>query len=193
MKSKVRLLMIIGAASFLSSCQTYKVSLTYNPPSFNQRVIKGEPSIKIDKINDVRNLRGSELGAIKNEFGIAIKAIQAKQPISEITRTAFSHALKSRNLLAEKDAKYILHADVLQFECSQYSTQNAECRIRVHLYQAKTGRLIYSQYYYSTKTKVSPNVSYWSNVDEIAVVASDALQDVVDRAVDDQKLRRMLR
>ena len=157
MKSKARLLMTIGALSFLSSCQTHKVSLTYNPPSFNQRVIKGEPSIKIDKINDVRNLRGSELGAIKNEFGIAIKAIQAKQPISEITRTAFSHALKSRNLLAEKDAKYILQADILQFECSQYSTQNAECRIRVHLYQAKTGRLIYSQYYYSTKTKVSPN------------------------------------
>ena len=73
MKSKARLLMIIGAAALLSSCQTYKVSLTYDPPSFNQRVVKGEPSIKIDKINDVRNLRGSELGAIKNEFGISIK------------------------------------------------------------------------------------------------------------------------
>jgi hypothetical protein len=36
-------------------------------------------------------------------------------------------------------------------------------------------------------------VSYWSNVDEIAQVASEALQDVVDRAVDDQRLRRMLR
>ena len=192
MKSKARLLMIVGALILLSSCQTYKVSLTYNPPSFNDRVLKGEPTIKIDKINDVRKLRGAELGAIKNEFGISIKSISAKQPISEITRTAFSHALKSRNLLAEKDAKYVLQADVLQFECSQYSTQNAECRIRVHLYQAKTGRLIYSQYYYSTKTKVSANVSYWSNVDEIAQVASEALQDVVDRAVDDQRLRRML-
>ena len=76
MKSKARLLMIAGALILLSSCQTYKVSLTYNPPSFNDRVLKGEPTIKIDKINDVRKLRGAELGAIKNEFGISIKSIQ---------------------------------------------------------------------------------------------------------------------
>ena len=192
-KSVQRLGIIIGAITLLSSCQTYKVSLTYNPPSLGQRIIKGEPLIKLDKINDVRNLKGAEIGSIKNEFGIPIKSIYAKQPVSEITKTAFSHALKSRNLLNKEDAKYLLQADILQFECTQFSTQNAECRIRVHLYQAKTGRLIFSQYYYSTKSKVSPNVSYWSKVDEIASVASEALQDVVDRAVDDNRLRQIIK
>ena len=62
-KSFQRLGIIIGAITFLSSCQTYKVSLTYNPPSLGQRIIKGEPLIKLDKINDVRNLKApTELG-----------------------------------------------------------------------------------------------------------------------------------
>ena len=94
-KSFQRLGIIIGAITLLSSCQTYKVSLTYNPPSISQRIIKGEPLIKLDKINDVRNLKGAEIGSIKNEFGIPIKSIYAKQPVSEITKTAFSHAMIS--------------------------------------------------------------------------------------------------
>ena len=193
MKSYSRLC-IIGLASILfTSCQTYNVSLTYNPASIGQRIQKGTPIIKIGTINDVRKLRGAEIGKIRNELGIPIKSISAKRPISEITKTAFTHALQSRNLLNEESAKYVLNADILEFQCNQYSTQNAECRIRVHVYNIKSGRLVFSQYYYATKTKVSPNVTYWSKVDEIAGVASEALQDTIDRAVDDPTLRKSLR
>ena len=193
MKSYSRLFIIGFIAVIFTSCQTHNVSLTYNPASIGQRINKGSPAIKIGSINDVRKLRGAEIGKIRNEFGIPIKSINAKRPISEITKTAFAHALQSRNLLDKDNAKYILNADILEFQCSQYSTQNAECRIRVHVYNTKSGRLVFSQYFYATRTKVSPNVTYWSKVDEIAGVASEALQEAIDRAVDDPGLRRALR
>ena len=193
MNSYSRLFIIGFIVILFTSCQTYNVSLTYSPASIGQRIQKGSPVIKIGSINDVRKLRGAEIGKIRNEFGLAIKSISAKRPIAEITKTAFAHALQSRDMLNEDSAKYVLNADILEFQCNQYSTQNAECRIRVHVYNIKSGRLVFSQYFYATRTKVSPNVTYWSKVDEIAAVASEALQETIDRAVDDPSLRKVLR
>ena len=99
MKSYSRLLIIGFISVIFTSCQTYDVSLTYNPASVGQRINKASPVIKIGSINDVSKLRGAEIGKIRNEFGIPIKSINAKRPISEITKTAFTHALQSRTLL----------------------------------------------------------------------------------------------
>lgn len=195
MKSTRVLLTIAGAALLLMpSCKTYSVSLTYEPPAPGAPVSKGKPVVAVGKVNDARDVTGTEIGSIKNEVGLPIKTLHAKKPVAHITHNAFRYALKIRGMAAPKGkAKYTLSADVLELWCHQYVTQDAGCRIRVRISPVGSTRVLFSKVYAAKRSRPSPNVTYWSNVSEVASITSAALQSVIDGALDDPELRRALR
>ena len=175
------------------SCTDYPVSLTYKPPGPNQRVLKGAPVVDLGRVTDVRDVRGTEIGSIKNEVGIPIKVLHAKKPIAEITHNAFAYAFEVRGMLAKRNPRYVVSAEILELWVHQLASQEAGCRIRVNVTRRGSSRPVFSKVYSAKRTRQTPNVTYWSKVDEAATVTSAALQAVVDGAVDDPAFRRALR
>ena len=175
------------------SCSDYRVSLTYQPPGPNQRVLRGAPVVDMGRVNDVRDVRGTEIGAVRNEVGIPIKVLHAKKPIAEITHNAFAYALEVRGMLAKRSSRYLISTEILELWCHQYASLDAGCRIRVNVMRRGSSRPVFSKIYAAKRTRPTPNVTYWSKVDELAAVTSEALQAVVDGAIDDPALRRALR
>ncbi len=96
-------------------------------------------------------------------------------------------------MLARRNPRYVVSAEVLELWCHQYTSQDAGCRIRVNVYRKGSSRPKFSKVYSAKRSRPSPNVTYWSRPDEVANVTSDALQAVVDGALDDPELRRALR
>jgi hypothetical protein len=194
MKASIALLGLAATSMLLfPSCTDYNVSLTYKPPVEGARINRGSPAIEMGRISDTRDVRGTELGAVRNEIGIPIKVIHAKKPVAEITHNAFAYALEIRGMLAKRNPRYIVSAEVLELWCHQFTTQDAGCRIRVNITRRGENRPRFSKVYAAKRSRPTPNVSYWSRVEEMATVTSEALQAVVDGAIDDPALRRALR
>lgn len=175
------------------SCRSYHVSLTYTPPGPSARLYPGRPELRVGRINDTRDIKGTEIGAIRNEFGIPIKILHAKRPVAQIMHNAFTYALKIRDMSTLQNPGYTLSADILELWCHQYTTQNAGCRVRVNIYSTRNKTIVFSKTYAAKHTQPTLKVSYWSNVEEVAAVVSKALQSVVDSALDDPEFRRAMR
>ena len=188
---------LLGAALcsllLFPSCTDYPVSLTYRPPAEGARIARGPAVVDMGRVNDMRDVRGTEIGAIRNEVGIPIKVLHAKKPIAQITHNAFAYAFEIRGMLAKRNARYTVSADILEFWCHQLTTLDAGCRVRVRVTRPGSSSPVFTKIYASKRSRPTPNVTYWSKVDELAAVASEALQAVVDTAVDDPDLRRALR
>lgn len=194
MTSSTSLFCVAACALLLfPSCSDYRVALTYQPPAPGQPVLRGAPVVDMGRVGDVRDIRGTEIGAVRNEVGIPIKVLHAGKPIAEITHNAFAHALEVRGMLTKRSARYLVSADIIELWCHQYTSLDAGCRIRVNVTRRGSNRVLFSKIYAAKRTRPTPNVTYWSNVNELASVTSAALQAVVDGALDDPALRRALR
>jgi len=194
MKTPIAISAIAGAvALFLGGCKSYDVSLTYSPPPAGKAVKRGPKLVEVGRVSDLRDVRGREIGAIRNEVGIPIKRLYAKRPIAQITHNAFGYALDIRGMLAKKSAKYVLSADILELWCHQYATQDAGCRMRVTVTRKSDNRPVFTREYQAKRSYPTASVTYWSRVEEVAAVTSEALQAVVDTVIDDPQYRRALR
>jgi len=195
MKPSIPLLFATGIVLLLSpSCKTYKVSLTYEPPAPGATIKRGPATLTVGKVNDIRDVTGTEIGAIRNEVGIPIKVLHAKKPVANIVHNAFRYALKTRAMIAPRNkARYTLSADVIELWCHQFASQDAGCRIRIKVTPVGGGRVKFSKVYAAKRSRPSISVTYWSRVDEVARVTSEALQAVIDSAIDDPALRRAIR
>ena len=194
MLTRTNLLLAHGITLLLfSSCRSYHVSLTYTPQPQEVEDKSDAPSLRVGRINDVRDTKGTEIGTIRNEFGIPIITLHARRPIAQIAHNAFAYALKLRNMSTAKNPRYTLSADIIELWCHQYTTQDAGCRARIHIYNTNTRNLIFSKEYAAKRSRQTLKVTYWSNVEEVAAVVSDTLQEIVDHALDDPDFRRALR
>lgn len=190
---QIIILFHIIAALFFSSCRSYHVSLTYSPPIQRVQQAPETTRLKVGRVNDIRDVQGTEIGTIRNEFGVPIKTLHAKRPVAQIAHNALIYALKLRSASTADHPNYVISADIIELWCHQYTTQEAGCRARIKLYNAETRTLRFSKEYAAKRTRQTLKVSYWSNVEELAAVVSEVLQAVVDDALDDPDFSRAIR
>ncbi len=65
--------------------------------------------------------------------------------------------------------------------------------MRITVARKADNRPVFTKEYKAKRSYPTASVTYWSRVDEVASVTSEALQAVVDTAIDDPQLRRVLR
>ena len=188
----ITLIQIVTILLF-TSCRSYHVSLTYTPPLTGKPAKPDSSLLRVGRINDSRKIQGTQIGTIRNEFGIPIKSLHAKRPVAQIAHNAFTYALKLRNRSPANKPKYSISADILELWCHQYATLSADCRVRINVYQTKTKQLVFSREYSANRTGQTLNVTYWSNVEDLAAVMSETLQTVVDNALGDPEFQRIVR
>ena len=180
-----------AVALFLSSCQSYQVPITYAEPA---TVKPGPHTVDLGRFIDERDDKGTKLGSIKNEVGIPIKELTTRKPVAQLVHNAVGYGLKARGMLVDKGrGRYVLGGRVKEFYVHQLASQEAGCVIQFELFRRGSSRPALVKTYRSQRNRRTPKVSYFGDVDEVANVASAALQDVIDQLLEDPAFRSKLR
>jgi hypothetical protein len=179
-----------GMTALLSSCSSTSVSLDYQP-TLGQN-IPGPRKIAAGRFADMRNENAYYLGEVRTPIGTPLERITSRVPVDEVVRNAFSHGLSSRRMLAGSGAPYVLTGEILNLYGDQVVRPGGYARIRVNLVKTHTGQIIFSRVYTGERVSDFYRPGSGSPVPAIRELISRALQDVVDRALDDPSMRERL-
>lgn len=179
-------------AVLLSACTISQVSLDYQPSL--AQVVKGRPVFTVGRFVNSRGVDSMYLGVVRTPLGTPLEYIQSRSPIEEIVRNAFTHACSARGMLTTRSkSEYVITGEVLEFSCQQLVHPYAYARIRMNLVKASTGELIFTRAYAGERQSAAYRPGSGSPVPVLRELGSRALQDAVDRALDDPEFRGRIR
>lgn len=179
-------------AVLLSACTISQVSLDYQPSL--AQVVKGRPLFTVGRFVNSRGVDSMYLGVVRTPVGTPLEYIQTRSPIEEIVRNAFTHACSARGMLtSQSKAEYLITGEVLELSCQQLVHPYAYARIRMNLVKASTGELVFTRAYAGERQSAAYRPGSGSPVPVLRELASRALQDAVDRALDDPEFRGRIR
>jgi hypothetical protein len=188
----LRLAAIFFAVLGLSGCFTAQVSLDYLPrPGMH---VMGRPEVGVGQFYDNRGVSSYYLGTSRNAIGTPTEYVMLRVPADEAVRNAFLHALEARTMLADgAGQKYYLSGEIEVLRSSIIKKPFAEVVLRVHLLAAGSERIVFRRTYSSQRAAPGFAFGYQDTVQVMRELASRALQDAVDKALDDPALRRAMR
>lgn len=184
---------LVSTAFTLASCgfNTSVVSLDYQPRL--GQTLQGPQVVETGRFADMRLLGEFSLGTVHTPFGTPLETIKTRVPVSNIVRNAFAHGLNARKMLTPSStAQFILTGEVMDFECQQRVHPSSFASVRVNLVRVGSGEIVYSRVYQSARESSAYIPGSGSPVPNLQDMASRALQNVVDRALDDPELRKHL-
>ena len=121
-----------------------------------------------------------------------MKTLETPVPVKDMVAKAYKDGLEARGMLAPRKAKYGMKVDVSQFDCNQYARREAHIRFDISLTELQTGESVYDTVV--TVDRVTGNVitldaGIFASVEDLRKLANEALQEAVDKTLDDPKLR----
>lgn len=177
-----------AAIMLLSGCAATQVSLDYQPTS--AQIIKGSPIMSVGRFANARSEDSYYLGVVRTPIGTPVEYIQTRTPIEEIVHNAFSHACSARGMLTSPSkAKYVITGEVLDLYAQQLVRPYGYARIRVNIVKGSTGQIVFSRVYAGERQNPAYRPGSGSPVPGLRELVSRALQDAVDRAMDDPEMR----
>lgn len=188
--SFLRLVSALGVCALLSSCGSTAVSLDYQP-SLGQN-IPGPRKLSVGRFADMRQEGAYYLGEVKTPIGTPLERINSRVPVDEVVRNAFSHGLHARGMLAGVGAPYVITGEILQLHGDQVVRPAGYARIRINVVKTSSGQIVFSRVYSGERESGAYLPGSGSPVPMIRELISRALQDVVDRALDDRAMRERL-
>lgn len=187
----LRLSIALGLVSTLTGCGSTAVSLDYQP-TLSQN-IPGPRKVSAGRFADMRQENAYYLGEVRTPIGTPLERINSRTTVDEVVRNAFSHGLAARGMLsAPGSAPYIITGEILELHCDQVVRPAAYVRIRVNVVRASSGQIVFSRIYSGEREGGVYRPGSGSPVPMLRELSSRALQDVVDRALDDRAFRDRL-
>jgi len=182
--------LILATVLVLSGCGTTEVDLFYNSSAVTKPPIGVTPnSVKILMVDDSRGTDPFWLGAIRGGFGNPLKTLKTKQPVKEVVGKAFADGLRSRGLLAPSEGKIGMEVVINKFHCSQYVRRKARVRVFVSLVKMSSNRQVYARDIKVDVVTGGDNIfdtGVIAKVEDLSKVANQALQQVVEKTLDDR-------
>lgn len=184
------LLFLAGAALALPACSNSSViALNYVPHP--ARVLRGTPDFSLGKFVDRRGVPPQTLGSVRMPIGVKVDTLQTRLPISDIVRNAFGHGLETRGMLsADSKGRFIITGEVQDLRAQLLVHPYGHARIRVSLIEAASGRVLLTKVYEGERQSSAYRPGSGSPVPVLRELTSRALQDAVDRALDDREFRQ---
>ncbi|WP_395742394.1 hypothetical protein [Prosthecobacter sp.] len=183
---------ILGAAACLSlsSCSNSSViSLDYVPQA--GRMLRGAPEFVAGEFKDKRGEQAQTLGHVRLPIGPSVDTIQTRLPVSEVVRNCFAYALEARGMLAtDVKGRFILTGEIQDLRAQLLVHPYGYARIRVNVVEAMSGRVIFTRVYEGERQSNAYRPGSGSPVPILRDLTSRALQDAVDRALDDPSMRQ---
>ena len=179
-------------ALLLSACTYSQISLDYQPTL--AQVVKGRPILSVGRFMNSRGEDPYYLGVIRTPLGTPLEYIRTRSPAEEVVRNAFTHACNARGMLtSERGARFVITGEVLELSCQQLVHPYAYARLRMNVVKASTGELVFTRTYAGERQSAAYRPGSGSPVPVLRELASRALQDAVDRALDDPEFRSRIR
>ena len=188
----LRLCLGAGMALILAACGSTPVSLDYQP-GLSQGPV-GPRRVAAGRVADLRSEHPYYLGTVKTPIGTPIENIMANVPVAELVRNAFAHGLSARKMLvSHTSAPYMITGEILELRCDQVVRPAAYVKIRVNVVRSGGGQVLFSRVYNGERELGAYMPGSGSPVPVLRELMSRALQDVIDRALDDSALRARLK
>lgn len=190
-KSLFSLAALLAVSALVSCSTTSQVSLDY--ASTPGHIQPGEAEFSTRAFNDQRGAGPNELGTVRTQIGTPLEYVQTKVPVSDVVTNAFGYGLQARSMLANpRNARYIVTGDVLDLYCQMLVRPYGYARVRVTVLDSASGQILHSKIYTGERGSSAFVPGSGSPVPLLRDLVSGALQDAVDRALDDQALRSRL-
>lgn len=189
MKKRLFSLAALLAVSALVSCSTTsQVSLDYAATAGH--VQPGHPEFATRPFNDQRDAGPNELGTVRTQIGTPVEYVQTRVPVSDVVTNAFGYGLQTRGMLTSpRGARYVVTGDVMDLYCQMLVRPYGYARIRVTVLDSASGQILHSKVYTGERGSGAFVPGSGSPVPLLRDLVSGALQDAVDKALDDPSLR----
>jgi len=194
--SNAKVLAISLAGLAITACSTNNVGLAYKPSA---TIIAGDstsPAVSVGSFVDQRGETAAWIGAVRGGYGNPLKTLQVTASVSALVQTAFSDGLRARGLQASGGAhSYQISGVIKKLDCSQYVRREAHAVIDVAVFEASTGKQVFTQTYTADELEgslLALNVGAFGSVESLRALAEKALNEVVDKALDDTALRNAM-
>ncbi|MEZ5387247.1 MAG: hypothetical protein R3F13_17190 [Prosthecobacter sp.] len=176
---------------FSACSNTSVVTLSYVPRA--GRVVQGTPEFAVGAFRDLRRVPPQQLGTVRLPVGPKVDTIQTRVPVSNIVSNAFAYALEVRGMnAADKQAKYRVTGDVIDLRSQLLVHPYGYARLRVNIVDAASGQTVFTRIYEGERQSTAYRPGSGSPVPILQELTSRALQDAVDKALDDQLMRQRL-
>lgn len=183
---------ILGATAMLgfSSCTNSSVvSLDYIPG----QMTRGTPDFMVGQFKDKRGVQAQTLGHVRLPVGPAVDTIQTRLPVSDVVKNAFAHALEARGMLStDGRGRFIIKGEIQDLRSQLLVHPYGYARIRVNVVDAVTKAVVFTKVYEGERQSSAYRPGSGSPVPVLRELTSRALQDAVDRALDDPNMRQSL-
>lgn len=189
MPSRLCLFAAALSSLLLASCTTTsQISLDY--ASSTGHIMPGAPEFVTQAFTDRRDVGEHDLGTVRTQIGTPVEHVQSRVPVAEMVTNAFGYALQGRGMLSQRSgARYIVTGEILDLRCQLLVHPYGYARLRVSILDAATGRVLHRETYTGERQSSAYIPGSGSPVPLLGDLASGALQDAVDRALDDQDMR----
>ena len=181
----------LAAISLCSCTTTSQVSLDY--VSGSGRMLQGSAEFVTQPFVDRRDVGPNVLGTVRTQLGTPIENVQTRVPVAQIVTNAFGHALQARKMLSAKSAaRYMITGEVLDLQCNLLVRPYGYAKLRVNVIESGTGRIVHSSIYEGERQSGVYIPGSGTPVPMLGDLASGALQEAVDQALDDPSMRAQL-
>lgn len=180
------------ASLLLAGCATTsQISLDY--ASSTGHVVPGAPDFITQAFTDRRDIGAHNLGTVRTQIGTPVEHVQTRVPVADMVTNAFGYALQVRGMQSRlSGARYIVTGDVLDLQCKLIVHPYGYARLRVSVLEAATGRVLHRGVYEGERQSSAYIPGSGSPVPLLGSLTSGALQDAVDKALDDPSMRDRL-
>jgi hypothetical protein len=193
----LRLLAVVVALIWLAGCGTTPVTVNYRPEPTVKPFSASLGRISAAAFVDDRGEPPKWLGAIRGGFGNPLKVLETDEPVASLVQKAFAEGLRARRR-SSADATNALEirGNIKKLDCSQIVRREAHGIIEVAVVEAGTGRERFRRTYTADVVDASVesmSMGAFGNVEDLRRMAEQAVQQLVDKALDDPALRDALR
>lgn len=173
----------------LAACaSTTQISLDY--ASTPGHVQPGAAEFITQAFVDRRDVPAYHLGTVRTQLGNPLEHLQTRVPVADLVTNAFGYALQARGMMsARSGARFVVTGEVLDLHGKLLVRPYGYARLRVNVLDAATGRVLHTGVYEGERQSTAYVPGSGSPVPLLTDLTSGALQDAVDRALDDPAMR----
>lgn len=191
MKRLFSLATLLAVSALVSCSTTSQVSLDYAGSPGHVR--PGQPEFSTREFRDQRDMGPQELGTVRTQIGTPLEYVQTRVPVSNVVTNAFGYGLQTRGMLTRpRGSRFIVTGDILDLYCQMLVRPYGYARVRVTVLEAGSGQILHSRVYTGERGSSAYVPGSGSPVPLLRDLVSGALQDAVDKALDDPEMRSRL-
>lgn len=178
----------LGSLLLASCATTSQISLDY--ASGIGHILPGPPEFATQAFTDRRGVGAYDLGTVRTQIGTPVEHVQSRVPVADMVTNAFGYALQGRGMLAQRaGSRFIVTGEVLDLQCKLLVHPYGYARLRVTVLDSGSGRVLHRGVYEGERQSGAYVPGSGSPVPLLQSLTSGALQDAVDRALDDPDMR----